>query len=30
VIYFITGVIVLRELGIDTTAIIASAGVVLV
>ena len=28
VIYFITGVIVLRELGIDTTAIIASAGVV--
>jgi len=28
VIYFITGVIVLKELGIDTTAIIASAGVV--
>jgi len=28
VIYFISGVIVLRELGIDTTAIIASAGVV--
>jgi len=28
VIYFITGVIVLREFGIDTTAIIASAGVV--
>ena len=28
VIYFITVVIVLRELGIDTTAIIASAGVV--
>ena len=28
VIYFITGVIILRELGIDTTAIIASAGVV--
>jgi len=28
VIYFITGVMVLRELGVDTTAIIASAGVV--
>ena len=28
VIYFISGVIVLRELGVDTTAIIASAGVV--
>lgn len=28
VIYFITGVMVLKELGVDTTAIIASAGVV--
>lgn len=28
VIYFISGVMVLRELGVDTTAIIASAGVV--
>jgi small conductance mechanosensitive channel len=28
VIYFITGVMVLRELGVDTTAVIASAGVV--
>ena len=28
VIYFITGVMVLRELGVDTTAIIASAGVI--
>ncbi|MHC2994464.1 MAG: mechanosensitive ion channel family protein [Candidatus Atribacteria bacterium] len=28
VIYFITGVMVLKELGVDTTAIIASAGVI--